>query len=422
MHTAAAKLFLPGFFTCHEKRIVVLFLYFICVIIKCYAQPNGSGTSFRMEGQIHYRDTGSMAIWYRNADNEFRRDTIKLHQGQFSLSGTVNGATEVLIWTNPKNIYYDDPSIVQFLLVPGLVTINKPNELENAMISGSYAQEEKEKWDKVKLPLTAKGRYCIEKANSLRKVDQATGKPLHKNIIDSLYRVYDSIKTVRLKLDLDYVVKNPGTYLSMYLLWHWAKAIPVDSLVKLFSGFPDSVTKSSLAYDVLKYIYPLTDNQSFRMKYPLHGTAFQNQLERIRSIHDFKLASITGKEVDLKIFRGKYLVVDVWASWCKPCIANIPAWNDLMKEYDPKLIQFISVSLDDNAADWKKAIEKHKPAGVQVLDSNAFAGLFAVYCRIAYLPRYLIVDPAGQIINYSAPHPRQPELRNLLNALVKKKD
>jgi thiol-disulfide isomerase/thioredoxin len=293
--------------------------------------------------------------------------------------------------------------------------------LENAMISGSYAQEEKEKWDKVKLPLTAKDWYCLEKADSLRKADKAAGKPLHKDIIDSLYRICDSIKTVRRKLDLDYVVKNPGTYLSMFLLGHWQKSIPVDSLVKLFSGFPDSVTKSSLAYDVLNYVYPLTDNQSFRMKYPLHGTAFQNQLDKIRSIHDFKLASITGKEVDLKIFRGKYLVVDVWASWCKPCIANIPAWNALMKEYDPRRIQFVSVSIDDEAAAWKKAVANYKPGGIQMLAENALASLFAVYYKVVYVPKYLIIDQAGHIINYDAPHPGDPQLQVLLNNLVEKR-
>jgi thiol-disulfide isomerase/thioredoxin len=403
------------------KELIILFLYFICILKKCDAQTNTDKTSFEIKGQVGYRDTGSIFIWYRDAGNKYHRDTIALNQGGFNLSGTVRGATEALIWTNPKNIDFDHPGVIRFILEPGIVIVSKPDEFQKATITGSPAQMEKEQWDNVKLPLTAVSDRNREMADSLRKIDRSKGQLLYKNSIDSLYRVNDSIRMISYKLDVDYIAKHPDSYLGMYLLSWRCRKIPLDSLLKLYSAFPESIRSSSLAYDVLLYAYPLTDNKKFREKNPLYGTAFNKRLARISSIHDFNLEDISGTPVSFKTFRGKYLVVDVWASWCKPCIANIPAWNDLMKEYDPKLIQFISVSLDDAAADWRKAVEKHKPGGVQVLDSNAFAGLFAVYCRIAYLPRYLIVDPAGQIINYSAPHPRQPELRNLLNELVKKK-
>jgi thiol-disulfide isomerase/thioredoxin len=309
----------------------------------------------------------------------------------------------------------------RFILTPGSVTISKTGELENAMINGSSAQVEKDQWDKFKLPLTTLEDHCFAIADSLRKIDRSTGQTLHEKLIDSLYRVIDSSKKIRKKLDVDYIAKHPGTYLSMHLLGYRCRAIPVDSVVKFFSGFPDSVTKSSLGNDVLTYVYPLTDNKAFRAKYPLYGMAFEKRLNKLRSMHDFKLTDIAGKEVDFKAFRGKYLVIDVWANWCKPCIANIPAWNALMKQYDPEVIRFMSVAVDEDVAAWKEIVAKHKPGGIQVVDPKAFAGLFAVYSRVVFVPKYLIVDPAGKIINNQAPHPG-PELQKLLNSLIEKKN
>jgi thiol-disulfide isomerase/thioredoxin len=402
------------------KSFIILFLCSICVITASDAQTNSGKTTFTIEGKLGYRDTGSIAVWYRDAGNKFHRDTVTLNQGRFGLSGTVSGATEMMIWTNPRNIDFDDPSVVRFIPGPGLIEINKPNELLQPTISGSYAQTEMEQWDNVKLPLTTvvDRNYAI--ADSLRKAHKRTGSPLYKNALDSVYHLIDSLREISFKMDVGYIKKHPASFVSMFLLARRCRRLPLDSVVQLYSGFPDSIRNSSLAYDVLLHAYPLTDNKKFREENPLYGTAFNKRLNKINSMHDFRLQDVFGKQLNFETFKGKYLVVDVWASWCQPCIANIPAWNDLMKEYDPKLIQFISVSLDDYAANWKKAVEKHKPAGIQVLDSNALAGLFAVYSKVTYLPKYLIVDPAGKIINYDAPHPWEAQFRSILNGLVKK--
>lgn len=126
-----------------------------------------------------------------------------------------------------------------------------------------------------------------------------------------------------------------------------------------------------------------------------------------------------GNTVNLNLFKGKYLVIDFWGSTCGPCIKNIPAWNKLVDNFKDS-IQFISVSLDKSIVSWKNAIIKHKFKGLQVRDLQGFNGVAAIYCKVLWIPKYIIADKNGKIINYEPPHPNEPELKRLLNDLLNK--
>jgi thiol-disulfide isomerase/thioredoxin len=293
---------------------------------------------------------------------------------------------------------------------------------KKATITGSPSQDEKAKWDGVKSSLIEAKEQCYESIYTLYRRQKQAGQTLYTKQIDSVGRQLDSIRGIITKLDVGYVKEHPGSYLSGYLLSKQCRNISVDSVKVLYSAFADSVKNSSVGYEVLSYVYLLTDDNEFRMKNPLIDQEFNKRLSAIRSIHDFKLQNMSGKWIDLARFKGKFLVLDVWASWCKPCIKNIPPWNELLNQYDPRVIQFISVSLDDNVDSWKKAVEQHKPGGLKLIEPKAFISLFAIYCKVLWVPHYIIVDPAGLIVNYDAPQPIEPELRQLLDSLIKKRN
>lgn len=424
MYIAARIFILPDFPACRiiKKAFlpIVLFGSLVCSMIKCYSQTNGDNSHFQIFGQLIGKDTGIVFIRYWDAFNEYHADTTTLDHGRFTFSGTVRRVCEAYIWTNPKNRDMDDQSIIRFILEPGVIHISKIEGVKKSTINGSRAQYEKEKWDSVKSSLIEAQDQRKETAASLRKLERQTGQPLFTNRIDSLYRQVDSIRAICKHLDIGYAAKHPESYLSGYLLWNQCRNISVDSVMLLYAALADTVKNSWLGYMVLKYIYPLTDDQAFRMKYPLVDREFSKQLAGITSIHAFKLKDMNGKMVDFATFRGKYVLIDVWASWCSPCIKNIPAWNELLKQYDPNVIQFVSVSLDQDADAWKKAVKQYNPGGCKLIEPAAFTSLFAVYCKVLWAPTYIIADPAGHIVNYDAPQPVQPELRSLLDNLIKK--
>ncbi len=130
--------------------------------------------------------------------------------------------------------------------------------------------------------------------------------------------------------------------------------------------------------------------------------------------------SYNGGTKSLSDFKEKYVYIDVWSTTCSPCIHAMPAYNKLAKEYKDKNIVFVGISLDHNTkqyAAWKKMIAKKKLEGVQLLANNSFESEFIKQYNIIGIPRYLLIDPKGNIVSSSAPGPGDPELKKLLNKL-----
>jgi thiol-disulfide isomerase/thioredoxin len=387
-------------------------------MLECYAQAKARKVDFQVFGHISGRDTGSVVLWHMNEAKEYLADTTSLDHGQFTFSGNVGSACEAIIWTNQRNKDFFDQSVIRFILEPGVIHISKIEGVRLAAFSGSHAQDEKAKWDSVKSSLYEAEEQRLETAASLSSIEKQAGQSLFATRLDSLYRQIDSIKAIRTKLDIGYVAKHPESYLGGYLLEKQCRKISVDSVKLLYTALADSVKNSSIGYEVLKYVFPLTDDKEFRNKNPLFSAEFTKRLVGINSIHDLSLRDMSGKLVDFTTFKGKYLLVHVWTSWCTGCIADIPMWNNLLKQYDPAAIQFISVSLDTDGDRWKQAVGKHQPSGLQLIDSNAFTGLFAVYCKVLWVGKYLIADPQGHIINYDVAQPGEPEWRKLLDNVI----
>jgi thiol-disulfide isomerase/thioredoxin len=119
----------------------------------------------------------------------------------------------------------------------------------------------------------------------------------------------------------------------------------------------------------------------------------------------------------LKDYRGKYVYIDFWATWCGSCFGEMSYMKEIEKEYQDKNIIFISISIDDNITSWKRVIKKKEMEGIQLLakkEENGFVEQFAVYG----IPRYVFIDPKGTIINYEAPRPsNKEELKKLFSSV-----
>jgi thiol-disulfide isomerase/thioredoxin len=124
----------------------------------------------------------------------------------------------------------------------------------------------------------------------------------------------------------------------------------------------------------------LTDDNEFRKANPLIDKELETQLDTVRSVYALRLTDTSGRIVELNAFKNKYLVIDFWASWCGPCIANVPSLNELIRNYRGDSIGFVSISLDRYPDQWKKALWSHRIDGVQLCDTNAFNSVAAIYC------------------------------------------
>ncbi|MDY7396615.1 redoxin family protein [Aureibaculum sp. 2210JD6-5] len=133
----------------------------------------------------------------------------------------------------------------------------------------------------------------------------------------------------------------------------------------------------------------------------------------------FKYPDTTGKLVALEDFEGKYVYVDVWATWCGPCIQQIPALKELHKDYEGKNLEIVSLSIDKMAdkEKWKNMVADKSLTGTQIMADNEWQSDFVQSYGITGIPRFILIGPDGNIVDNNAPRPTDPELRKLFSEL-----
>ncbi|MEO9512114.1 MAG: TlpA disulfide reductase family protein [Flavobacteriaceae bacterium] len=124
-----------------------------------------------------------------------------------------------------------------------------------------------------------------------------------------------------------------------------------------------------------------------------------------------------GGTTSLDDLKGKYVYIDMWATWCAPCIAEIPSLKELEKAYHGKNIEFVSISVDrkkDYEA-WKTMVNDKELGGIQ-LYSNRDESFGKAY-MISGIPRFILIDPQGNIVSADALRPSDSKLTALFNSL-----
>lgn len=129
----------------------------------------------------------------------------------------------------------------------------------------------------------------------------------------------------------------------------------------------------------------------------------------------------SGGKTSLEDLKGKYVYIDVWATWCDPCKGEIPFLKEIEKSYHSKNIAFVSISVDElkDYEKWKQIVKEKELSGVQLFSDANWSSQFVKDYRINGIPRFILVDPLGNIVTADAPRPSSKELKVLLGELVK---
>lgn len=132
---------------------------------------------------------------------------------------------------------------------------------------------------------------------------------------------------------------------------------------------------------------------------------------------DLELVAPDGKKAHLSDYKGKLIYVDLWATWCGPCIAETPKFHELAAKYKDDNIVFLAVSKDSNRQAWLKFLEKKESVirEYNCLDTEVLENGW----QVKYIPRFLLIDEEFRIIDAYAPLPSQPEAAEMLDKLLK---
>lgn len=132
---------------------------------------------------------------------------------------------------------------------------------------------------------------------------------------------------------------------------------------------------------------------------------------------DVKLIDAEGNTVTMDKFRGKYVYIDLWASWCVPCVKEVPYLQKLEQELQNKDVVFVSISTDSSEQPWRKKMADLNMHGNQLLNAD---GKLCDKLNVSGIPHFLIYDKEGHLHTYNAPRPSTGEaLKQMLEKLGK---
>lgn len=136
--------------------------------------------------------------------------------------------------------------------------------------------------------------------------------------------------------------------------------------------------------------------------------------------NDYTYENYAGGETSLSDFKGKFIYIDVWATWCGPCKNEIPYLKEVEEKFHGQNIEFISISVDDEKDHeaWKAMIAEKEMGGTQLFATNSWESDLAKDYIINSIPRFILIDDKGLIVDANAPRPSQPELTELLEGLL----
>jgi thiol-disulfide isomerase/thioredoxin len=136
---------------------------------------------------------------------------------------------------------------------------------------------------------------------------------------------------------------------------------------------------------------------------------------------NFTGTDINGKKVSLSDLKGKVVYVDIWATWCGPCLNEIPHFQKLMEEYKGKDIVFMAISIDaaKDKPKWEQFVKEKGKQGLQLFAGNGWESDVAKMYQVIGIPRFMLFDKKGNIVSTNAPRPSSAEIKQLLNATLK---
>ena len=188
---------------------------------------------------------------------------------------------------------------------------------------------------------------------------------------------------------MNYVLNHPESDGSVYLLNHLRG---VNNTRKCLAAISEQARNG-----VMKKLY---DAYNEGMKQFDEFTATIAEAFQIgKEAKDFTLEDIDGKQLSLSSLRGKYVMLDFWASWCVPCAQAFPHVKEFYEQHRDKL-EILGVAIRDKKDKWKAAAEKHQLPWKLVLDTEGENSVAEQYGIMA-VPTYVLLDPEGKVLNWN---------------------
>jgi len=314
-------------------------------------------------------------IYLSNLMMGAKPDSAVLQNGQFEFKGTISSPKQFALILN-RTGSNRKPEMLNIYLEPGTIIVTTPDSLSNAKISGSKINDENEKL-KLALKATDDVRVALMAEYGAKTAEE---KKNEEGMADFGKR-YSANEEVQKQILKDFIKANPASYISLVSLKKVAGSVPdYGEVTPMFNALSDEVKN--------------TEN----------GKAYATFLDKLKATAigavapDFTQNDPDGNPIKLSDFKGKYVLIDFWASWCGPCRRENPNVVKAYAKYHEKGFEILGVSLDQKKEAWLKAIADDQLTWKHVSDLKYWNNEVGTLYAVRAVPQNFLLDPTGKIV------------------------
>ena len=344
---------------------------FLIVVVALFFAACTPKNQVVINGDIAGLDGVKMFLSVIENKNWVKLDSCTVNNGKFQLKCAVDEPRLAFLIPEPQTAFSRIPLFIE----AGTMTITGDAEdAANMTIIGSKHHVDFQKILDDSFILEQGYYKLIGAYKAAQESGDLMGMAEAKIQIDEIEVMMDNLK-------IDYIKEHPQSYVSLVLIT--SELIYYASLQEL------EMYKS--------WIDPALYNSKAMKEIDLKINALQ-QFEPGQPVPDISLPDADGNIQTLSDMRGKYVLVDFWASWCGPCLRENPAIVEVYQKFHPQGFEIFAVSLDDDREKWLNAIEKDNLTWTHVSELQRWNGAVSNEFCVSSIPSNLLIDPEGKIM------------------------
>ncbi|PAW92949.1 hypothetical protein CKK33_05360 [Mucilaginibacter sp. MD40] len=328
---------------------------------------------FTIQGKLGHISAPAKAYLQYRKDGNIAVDSAVLQDGKFTFTGDAGTVpmSGYLLLNKKGDGMRKSRDYHSVFIEPGTITVTSADTLKSAVITGTKTNKESAELQVALKPVNDAYTALEEKQKNATDVQK-----------EALAKQEKAIEKQEAAINKKFIKEHPGSYLSLSALQSFAYSADYTELAPLYEGLSPEIKAST------------------------GGKEFGELLPKLKAVAlgatapEFTETDTAGKAVALSSFRGKYLLVDFWASWCGPCRMENPNVVKAYNKYKNKNFTILGVSLDrPNAkAAWLGAIHKDGLTWTQVSDLQFWNSKAAALYGVRAIPQNFLIDPNGKII------------------------